>query len=433
MQVWDAGNDASIQFDWKAEAVRYNAPLRTVATMVENANLTRALLRRLEELDAENCLLSSTSVASIGNGIDEPEGLNLSTWPVISLKSSGTSEASSTRQIAARLLIGADGINSPVRTFAGINTNGWDYNRHGVVATLKLEPQLESPFSSSPSNSSDLDSALEDFLSDDTESSSTSKPTNDNISPSNRATAYQRFLPSLGGPIAILPLPHNHASLVWSTTPAIASTLKSLSPSAFVSTINAALRLDQIDLKYMLSLPASDAAGPEANEHETELQWRLGHIKHSGPARPPPQIIGVQPGTVASFPLRLRNATSYISPRIALAGDAAHTIHPLAGQGLNLGLGDAEALARCIVASVEHGADIGDGMGLEGYSSERYGRAVEMGGGVDLLNGIYQLGREGGVIGDGLLGGLVGKMRGLGMWVVGSAPGVKEGVMRRAN
>ncbi len=51
----------------------------------------------------------------------------------------------------------------------------------------------------------------------------------------------------------------------------------------------------------------------------------------------------------------------------------------------------------------------------------------------DKLKKIYQLGGEGGVIGDGLLGGLVGKMRGLGMWVVGSAPGVKEGVMRRAN
>ncbi|KAK5940570.1 putative ubiquinone biosynthesis monooxygenase [Knufia obscura] len=419
MQVWDAGNDASIQFDWKAEAVRYNAPLRTIATMVENANLSRALLRRLEELDAEDCLLSSTSVASIGNGIDDPEGLNLSTWPIISLKSSGTTDTSSPRQIAARLLIGADGINSPVRTFAGINTNGWDYNRHGVVATLKLEPTSDSPFSSS----SDPNSALEDFLSDET-GSSTTRQTNEPSTPSNRATAYQRFLPSLGGPIAILPLPDNHASLVWSTTPSIASTLKSLSPSAFVSTVNAALRLNQVDTKYMLSATT--------NNHESELNWRLQHTAPPSPTRPPPTIVGVQQGTIASFPLKLRNATSYISPRLALAGDAAHTIHPLAGQGLNLGLGDAESLARCVSSSVEHGADVGDLMRLEGYAKERYGRAVEMGGGVDALNGVYQLGGAGSVTGDGILGSVLSKARGLGMWVVGNVPGVKEGVMRRA-
>jgi len=430
MQVWDAGNDASIQFDWKAEAVRYNAPLRTVATMVENANLTRALLRRLEELDAEDCLLSSSSVATIGNGIDDPKGLNLSNWPVISLNSTGTTESSSTRQIAARLLIGADGINSPVRTFAGISTNGWDYNRHGVVATLKLEPQPDSPFSSS---SSDPNSALEEFLSDDKQTTSTSpsQATNENITPSNRATAYQRFLPSLGGPIAILPLPNNHASLVWSTTPQTASTLKSLSPSALTSTINAALRLNEVDIKYMLSLPSSSDNEHDHN-HESELAWRLQHTPHPPPARAPPIITAVQPHTPASFPLRLRNASSYISPRLALAGDAAHTIHPLAGQGLNLGLGDAEALARCILGSVACGADVGDAMRLEGYSAERYGRAVEMGGGVDVLNGVYQMGGEGSLSGDGVVGGMLGRMRGLGMWVVGNVPGVKEGIMRRA-
>jgi len=432
MQVWDAGNDASIQFDWKAEAVRYNAPLRTVAIMVENANLTRALLRRLEELEAEECLLPNTSVASIGNGLDDPEGLNLSTWPVISLKSSGTTDSSSTRQIAARLLIGADGINSPVRTFAGINTNGWDYNRHGVVATLKLEPSSTPDSTFSSSESPNLDSALEDFLADDTNAPSTSHSPPQNITPTNGATAYQRFLPSLGGPIAILPLPDNHASLVWSTTPANASMLKSLSPSAFVATINAALRLDQVDIKYMLSLPSSSLPSDATDAHESEYHWRLSHVKKSGPARSPPNVIAVQPNTIASFPLKLRNATTYTAPRIALAGDAAHTIHPLAGQGLNLGLGDAEALARNILGGVEHGADVGDATGLEGYAGERYGRAVEMGGGVDLLNGVYQVGGTGSVIGDGLVGSVLSKARGWGMWAVGSVPGVKEGIMRRA-
>lgn len=428
MQVWDAGNDTAIQFDWKDEAVKFNAPLRTVATMCENSNLSRALLRRLEELKAEGSLFSATSVERIENGLDDPEGLNLSTWPVLSLKSSPTAgNETSSKQIATRLLIGADGINSPVRTFAGINTNGWDYNRHGVVATLKLEPSQDHSYPST-SESSDFDSALEDFLSDDNDSkpNTSGSDQSQNITPSNRATAYQRFLPSLGGPIAILPLPNNHASLVWSTTPQIAQTLKSLSPSAFVATVNAALTLDPVDIEYMLSLPSSTSPTTPTS-HEDELTWRLQHTNPPPPSRPPPKILHVQPNTIASFPLRLRNSTTYTSPHIALAGDAAHTIHPLAGQGLNLGLGDAECLARTIAYSVEHGMDIGDIGALEPYGRERYARAVEMGSGVDVLNSLYQLGGSGGVV-----GGVIGRMRGLGMWVLGRVPGVKEGIMRRA-
>lgn len=449
MQVWDAGNDTAIQFDWKVEAVKYNAPLRTVATMCENANLSRALLRRLEELDAEASLFSATSVERIDNGFDDPEGFNLSSWPVVSVKSSATAtggEAPLTKQIAARLLIGADGINSPVRTFAGINTRGWDYNRHGVVATLKLEPSQDHSFpstSNTDTGTSDFDSALEDFLSDGTNTTTknTATPkTSQNITPSNRATAFQRFLPSLGGPIAILPLPDNHASLVWSTTPQTAAILKSMSPAAFVATVNAALTLDPVDIEYMLSLPpntttststsSESTSTPVTTQHETELHWRLRHTPDPPPTRPPPRILHVQPNTVASFPLRLRNSTSYISPHVTLAGDAAHTIHPLAGQGLNLGLGDAECLVRNIEYAVQHGMDIGDSeRSLSEYARERYGRAVEMGSGVDVLNGVFQVG---GADGNGIMGSLAGRLRGLGMWVVGRVPGVKEGIMRRA-
>lgn len=434
MQVWDAGNEASIQFDWQAEAVRYNAPQRTVATMTENANLSRALLKRIQELGAEDSLLPSTSVDRIDHGVDDAEGLNMSTWPVLSLKPSGPSESPSTpRQIAARLLVGADGINSPVRTFAGINTNGWDYHRHGVVATLELEPSKDTQ------SSADVDSALEDFLSDEETPSNSNPQIDKNLMPSNRATAYQRFLPSMGGPIAILPLPNNHASLVWSTTPQIANYLKSLSPSAFVATVNAALRLNQVDIKYMLSLPSTSPSSTDFTKssssssytHEDELRWRLTQTDPAPTTREPPLVRAVQPNTVASFPLRLRNATSYIVPRIALAGDAAHTIHPLAGQGLNLGLGDATALASTIQYAVEHGMDLGDLGMLEQYGSARYGKAVEMSSGVDALNWMFQLGGSG----EGLVGSLIGRARGLGMQVVGSGwiPGLKEIVMRRAD
>ena len=397
MQVWDAANDSSIQFDWKAEARQYNAPTRSVATMTENANLSRGLLERIYEMNAEGSLFMNTKVSSIQMGEDEPEGLNFSNWPVLSLDfSSSTKESELPTAIAARLLIGADGFNSPVRTFAGINSHGWDYSRHGVVATLRTEP-IES---------------TDSFYSDD---------------PPNQATAFQRFLPQLGGPIAVLPLPDNHASLVWSTTPSNAAYLKSLSPSSLVQVLNAALRLSQTDIKYLFTLPTGSESA-----HESEVKWRLQHMPQPRISTPPPIITGVQEGSVASFPLRFRHATTLTAPRIALVGDAAHTIHPLAGQGLNLGLADAKALADTIAYSTEHGMDIGDGMALERYSSERFGKGMMMAGGVDALNWMYQLGGND----QGIMASLVGRARGLGMAALGGQVaeqlGVKGAIMRMA-
>ena len=388
MQVYDAANDASIQFDWKGEAERYNAPPRNVATMVENANLVKALLGRISELEADESLLTSSSVQSISHGEDDPEGFNLSSWPVVTIKNSNTDK---TTRIAARLLIGADGLNSPVRTFAGISTHGWDYNRHGVVATLATE-----------------------F---------------DNTLPS---TAYQRFLPSFGGPIALLPLPTPHHSLVWSTHPKHAAYLKSLNPTSFLALLNAAFRLREPDLAYMLSLPATQPGDPDSNAHESELLSRLPHTPSPLPAdKMPPIITSLQPDTLASFPLRFRHASSLVGPRVALAGDAAHTIHPLAGQGLNLGLADARALAVTIEDAVSHGRDLGDlASTLEGYGAARFGRGLMMAGVVDGLEKVYALGGTGDGV-KGLLGEVLGRARGVGMGVVGSrwAQRAREGIM----
>ncbi|RMD41577.1 hypothetical protein DV735_g3545, partial [Chaetothyriales sp. CBS 134920] len=392
MQVYDAANDAAIQFDWTAETQKYNAPPRTVATMTEIANLSRGLLRRINELGAQQSLLSNTKVSSIGNGQDKADGLDLSTWPVINLAPTLPS-TSSPSQITARLLVGADGFNSPVRAFANIASDGWDYGRHGVVATLKLEPREDdySPYSDAE----------------------------------NHATAFQRFLPAsfLGGPIAILPLPNNHASLVWSTTPATAAKLKSLPLESLVHILNAALRLEQVDIQYLLSQPADT----DPSWYADELSWRLQHTAQPRITSPPPTITSVQQGSVASFPLRFRHAASLTNPRIALIGDAAHTMHPLAGQGLNIGISDAQSLAKCIEYNVEHGVDIGNYMALERYSSDRFSKGLVMAGGVDLLNYAYQLGGSG----NGIVSALVGRARGLGMQAFDKL-GLKSLVMRVA-
>jgi ubiquinone biosynthesis monooxygenase Coq6 len=398
MQVWDGGNDSSLQFDWSSETSKYNAPPRTVATMTENANLTKGLLDRIAELGAAESLIGETSVKGIENGEDDPEGLDLRSWPVLTLE---RKSSTAPKTIAARLLVGADGFNSPVRAFAGIASHGWDYQRHGVVATLRIQPPLD--------ETDDFDLFASEPL-------------------PNRATAYQRFLPALGGPIAILPLPNNHASLVWSTTPTNATYLKSLPPAAQVSMINAALRLSQTDIKYMFTLPSS--ASSSSNKHEEELNWRLQHTPPPPISRQPPLITSIQSGTMASFPLRFRHASSLIAPRVALIGDAAHTIHPMAGQGLNLGLADSHSLARTIQYAVERGMDIGDSnFSLEGYNRERFGKGLVMGGGVDMLNWAYQLGGGG----DGILSAAIGRARGLGMGLVGMVPGLREGIMRGAS
>lgn len=310
-----------------------------VATMCENTNLQRALLRRVDgEVNGVE-VIDNTKVQSIEFG-PEPqsdEGLNLSQWPVVT-----TQSASGPRSLAARLLVGADGANSPVRRFADIPSHGWDYNQHGVVATLNFDPS---------------------------------------ISHGGLRTAYQRFLPT--GPVALLPLPDNRASLVWSTTPQHAARLKALMPEHFTAMVNAAFRLMSVDINFILANPTSSAID--------EVAWREPATPASSTGLPAtfPRIESVQPGSVASFPLRMRHASTYTGHRVALIGDAAHTIHPLAGQGLNLGLADAEALAKYIVRGVEHGMDIGSCWCLDDYNSERWAANNAMMGTVDKLNKLY--------------------------------------------
>ncbi|THC99357.1 hypothetical protein EYZ11_001169 [Aspergillus tanneri] len=358
MQVWDGETGSRISFDWTMESSPFE-DLRTIATMTENANLVRALLSRIAASGDKNLsIFSNSTVSSIENGSDHPDGADLSAWPVLSISPTGSAQAPGSSKIAARLLVGADGINSPVRKFANISTEGWDYNRHGVVATLSLADPDPVPF------------------------------------PIGTRTAYQRFLPSLGGPIALLPLPNNHATLVWSTTPENAAYLKSLSPKAFIAMVNSAFRLSMTDLKYMIGMqrPATSTLEYE-DPHESELIWRLQHTPQ--PSHIPPMTMGVQEDSVASFPLRFRHSSTYISPRVALVGDAAHVIHPLGGQGLNLGMGDVASLSSTIEYAINHGMDVGDLLTLERYTAERWATNVKIGGACDVLHKLYNVPGQG--------------------------------------
>ncbi|KAK4992340.1 putative ubiquinone biosynthesis monooxygenase [Elasticomyces elasticus] len=342
-----------------------------VATMTENQNITSALLSNLDEHPSVDTL-DQTRVENIELG-EETEDVDMSGWPILTLQYKQRE-----RKLAARLLVGADGANSPVRNFAGIPSRGWDYNRHGVVATLQLSPQ----------------------------------------SVDEHRTAYQRFLPT--GPIALLPLPGPYASLVWSTTPAHAAKLKALQPEDFVAMVNAAFRLTPTDLEYLHTIPSGQT---------DEVSWRQQHTPaltvSAQDGRPwlahGTDVVGVQPGSIASFPLRMRHADTYTGHRVALLGDAAHTIHPLAGQGLNQGLGDAQSLAACIAKAVATGGDIGSSWTLDGYNAERWAANNAIMGTVDKLHKLYSAGS-----------GPVVWARSLGLDMVNRLDHVKGFLMRQA-
>ncbi|KAL9611539.1 MAG: hypothetical protein Q9167_003823 [Letrouitia subvulpina] len=360
MRVWDGLDDSS--------AIFFSGHENPVAQMTENQNLTRALLSRLDCLRPVS-FFDNTKVSSIELGPSplSPVSLDLSSYPFVTLASG--------QILAARLLVGADGLNSPVRSFAGIPSRGWDYDCHGVVATLKHAPR--------------------DLYDDQ----------------SHRAIAYQRFLPS--GPIALLPLPDDFATLVWSTTPTMAAQLNSLAPEDFVAMVNSAFRLSNVDLQFMCSQQSGQV---------NELAWRTRVTGVREDEKLYPRLIlSAEANSVASFPLRYRQADSYISSRLALIGDAAHTIHPLAGQGLNMGFADVQSLAKAIEYTIAHGGDIGAEINLEQYNNDMWIQNNRMLGVTDKLHKLYGVG----------WGPLVG-LRGLGLRIVDRLGPFKEFLMRQA-
>ena len=140
-------------------------------------------------------------------------------------------------------------------------------------------------------------------------------------------TAWQRFLPT--GPLAFLPLSDGWSSIVWSTLPQQADALCAMPDAQF------------------------------ACELEAAFEYTLGTVEETGPR--------------ATYPLRFFDARRYIAPGLALVGDAAHTMHPLAGQGVNLGLADVASLVAVLNDALAKGRAIGSEAVLRRY--ERWRKA----------------------------------------------------------
>lgn len=288
-----------------------------LATMIENFNIQSGVYQRILELnndspDNELNIIDKTKVLSIDKDVT-------SEWPIVHLENGDS--------IKTRLLIGCDGNNSPARKFAQIESRGWSYNRWGIVGTCKYK--------------------------------------DDNLF--REATGWQRFLPT--GTFALLPMPDNWCSFVWAVPPELSNVLMKLSDDKFLAMMNAARKLDVDELDYLYQLAREDSP-----ELINEVNWRLNlsNEKSADEDAYPVELESIIPNSRGKFPLKLTHADSYVEERVALVGDAAHTTNPLAGQGLNMGQGDAKSLIETLERSTERGLDIGNRMALEPYFSERY-------------------------------------------------------------
>ena len=235
-------------------------------------------------------------------------------------------------EIAAALLVGAEGRRSPTREQAGIKSIGWKYGQTAIVTTIAHE-----------------------------------RPHN------GRAT--QHFLPA--GPFAILPLPDNRACLTWTEDATEAARILALDDAGFLA------------------------------EVETRVGGRLGALSVVGPRQ--------------SWPLDLHLARAYVAPRYAVIGDAAHGVHPIAGQGVNLALRDVAALAEIVADSLRLGLDPGNLEALGRYERWRRFDSFSSAAAFDGLNRLFS--------NDSLL---MRAARDVGLGLVDRLPGVKQRLVAEA-
>ncbi|NEO85403.1 MAG: FAD-dependent hydroxylase [Spirulina sp. SIO3F2] len=202
--------------------------------------------------------------------------------------------------IRARLVVGADGPNSPLRQRAQIPTQGWKYWQSCITFTIRHQ-----------------------------------HPCND--------TAFERFW--YGGPMGVLPLTGNRCQIVWTAPHAEAQDLLKMS----------------------------------ANEFLARLNTRIGSL-----------LPGIE---LASdrllFPVQLMQSDRYSQERLVLVGDAAHCCHPVGGQGLNLGIRDAAALAEVLIHAHQQGEDIGAQAVLKRYERWRRPENWVILGFTDLLDRVF--------------------------------------------
>jgi len=282
--------------------------------MVEDRFLRRAFLQAMEDAPGVTLVSGRTVVAQA----PDPTGVT------VTLDDGG--------ELRGQVLVGSDGRRSGTAQRAGIKRTGWDYGQTALVCAIDHE-----------------------------------KP--------HHGIAHQFFMPP--GPLAILPLPGNRSSIVWSERTETAKAIHALDNAEYIQ----ALR-------------------PRFGDF-------LGEISLAGKR--------------FTYPLNLTIANSFIGDRMALIGDAAHGMHPIAGQGLNAGLRDVGALAEVITEATRRGEDIGSSLVMERYQQWRRFDTASLAAATDVFNRLFSNDNP-----------LLRLGRDIGMGLAGAMPGLRRNFVREA-
>lgn len=282
--------------------------------MVEDRFLSRALLDAVESHPKVTLIDQETVVAqTVGPAL-------------------ATLELASGKHLKGQLVVGCDGRRSGTCERAGIKRHGHDYGQTSLVCAIS------------------------------------------HALPHNGA-AHQFFMPS--GPLAILPLPGDQSSIVWTETHEEAARIHALDDEGYLQ----------------------------------ELRPRFG------------SFLGdiTLAGARFTYPLNLTVADAFVADRLALVGDAAHGLHPIAGQGLNAGLKDVAALAEVLTLARRRGEDIGRLDVLERYQQWRRFDVAQMVAATEATNRLFSNDNP-----------ILRTVRDLGLGVVNAMPGLRRGFIREA-
>jgi ubiquinone biosynthesis monooxygenase Coq6 len=354
MQVWQANSPASLTFSTRDLSVDPLLAPAFLGAVVEDSPLVESLWHQLTmDPNSQTTCFTNTHLKSIHSTTKEEDEED--SLVVVTTNHGDT--------LSTALLVGADGGNSWVRQTSGISRRGIDYNQHALTCTVELAA-------------------------------------------SNHQRAFQRFLPD-GSILALLPTRSTkYGVIVWSTSPTNVQHWKQQDDddesgdALLVQHLNDLLSQGPQRVPTLLERDPTLSSSSFSSTMASNLLYgaeRVLDTIHYGLAvashypnpkfMAPPRISRVA-SQKFSFPLSCFQAQSYTTRgnRIALVGDAAHTVHPMAGQGLNLGLGDVQQLVTCIEKATLAGMDVSTFL-QEDYGISRH-RSISLS-----LAGIHSLQR----------------------------------------